>query len=150
MGPHVPRSHACDGVAQRVSGLGRPPIEQNAAGNAGRFFRGASDCVVIKGMQRVVVAEFVRDVDHLIFDAESLQLDVDRRALSDRVEHVAQSRDSVAIPEIDVRQIAPCRSRDHLALDRRVMMDHDLAIVGYMGVQLDGVGAAVEREEESR
>ena len=30
------------------------------------------------------------------------------------------------------------------------MMDHDLAIVGYMGVQLDGVGAAVEREEESR
>jgi RNA polymerase sigma-70 factor (ECF subfamily) len=147
--PHVPRMKEAGQAAHLGYGMRHVTIEEDATGDIWRFLADPDDRVGIERMQREPVPMLSGDVDHRALDVKSLELDVGGAAVAESIEHVGQPR-HVPAAQVQLRQILPCRARNHVAKRGVVMMDDDFSVPGRVNVQLDRFGAMVQGEQESR
>ena len=98
-------------------------------------------------------------LDHEPFDPGSLDLDVDRRCLTDQSEHLGERRNADAGGHTErlklvVREVGDCSAGETtltaLCAGHGIVMDDDHAITGRVYVQLDPIGAKLDRSREAR
>lgn len=150
VGPHVAREDPVKRAAQLFHRFRDTAIEERAPGNPWRAATDPRHRAVIERMHRVPLAVFPHDFYDLVLAASAFQLDVDNRSRADRLEHVLELGNALAARERQVRKVAPARVRDRVRQDDGVMMNHHLGVAAHMNVELDGIGAVLEREQEAR
>ena len=64
-------------------------------------------------------------------------------------EHVRQQWHPRAAAQVDARQLTPGRLGERASLDHEIVEDHHFAVCGAVDVELDAVGAALERQQKA-
>jgi RNA polymerase sigma-70 factor (ECF subfamily) len=149
VGPHVAGEDAADGPAQLFDRFRDPAIEKGSARNARRAATDLRHCPVIERVHGVVLAVLPRDLDHFVLAALALQLDVHDRPRADHLKNFLESRDALVPRERQMREVTPARVGDRVGQDHRVMVHDDFGVAAHVHIELDGVGAVLEREQES-
>jgi hypothetical protein len=145
--PHVARASLAN-CRIDVDGV---TIVQNSSRNVWRQTPKARDCAVVERMHRTVDCALLDDVGDTLLDAFAFDLDVNATTFGHDFEHLSECRNSNAFgqanrPELRKRKLGDCASTIgiRVASNRRVVVDHDLAVDGGVNVELDGVSAALE------
>jgi hypothetical protein len=123
---------------------------QNSRSNGREDFLDVLNDPVIECVNGAVGGRFANAANHERLDVLSLDLDVNPRALTNRVEHIIEGRDSNAVREDDLsqlgrREIGDRRARQPMeASDCRVVVYHHHTVARGMNIQLYRISAQLQ------